>query len=217
MYRRKHRTKSDEECFRSHKEALQEALADTPHSLLWFDLGDCDRRRHNDGGLALVLFVCDDGGAYLVLVQADVSSCTYPWKPPLMTSLPPDPKTIPYYFEDWTTASRLTSLFLNLSANVASSTTLHRLFPLSHSVQLVPPAPCTGFSQVFYGPLVSKADDLYGFASLWYSYETSASIILVSNGEEWIGVPSARGLRSTFPPHFPYDQVVTKDRGYTPF
>ena len=201
--------------FTRNKRELEDVLKGTPHSLLWFSLGDCDVKRQGDGGLALVLFVGDDGGATLVLVRADVSSANYPWKSPRLTALPPDTETIPPYFEDWTTASRLSSVLLNLSANLAEAKTLHRLFPLDFSIPNpnTPFPPPEGYSPVFCGPLVSKAKDLYGFCALWYAFKTSQAIVLVSDGKEWIGVPTG----TSFPEDFPYAQVKTEDRAYAPF
>ena len=197
------------------KTELEDALKDTPHSLLWFSLGDCDLKRQGDGGLALVLFIGDDGGATLVLIRADVSSANYPWRSPRLTALPvTNTTTIPPYFEDWTTASRLSSVLLNLSANLAGEKTLHRLFPLDPSTpnpKLPSPLP-KGYSPVFCGPLVSKTRDFYGFCALWYAFESSQAIILVSNGSEWIVMPT-----KVLPKDFPYTQVNTKDGGYVSF
>lgn len=183
----------------TNKSVLQETLKDTPHSLLWFDMGDCDPKRLYDGGLALVLFVCDDGGAYLVLVRGDKASCHYPFHSPRITSLPKDPKAIPCSFEDWTPASRIASVLLTISASIDSSTTLHRLFPLpSTTPQVAPPPPPKGYIQVYHGPLLSTLEDFYGYGTLWYSYETSGAILLVSDGESW----RAASTRSFFPEDF---------------
>lgn len=200
--------------FTSHKQELEDALEDTPHSLLWFSLGDCDVRRQGDGGLALVMFVGEDGGATLVLVRADVSSVSYPWRSPRLTALPPSgPFLVPPYFEDWTTASRLSSVLLNLSANLSDAKTLHRLFPVSDTMSPAIPFPLPkDYSLAYCGPLVSKARDFYGYVALWYAFKTSQAIILVSNGSEWIAVPT-----KAFPADFPYTQVKTKDGDYTPF
>lgn len=204
--------------FARNKKELEDALKDTPHSLLWFSLGDCDVKRQGDGGLALVMFVGDDGGVTLVLVRADVSSARYPWGSPRLTALPPtDTSIVPPYFEDWATVSRLSSVLLNLSANLAEAKTMHRLFPVSA------PSPCPrtptplpeGYLPVFCGPLVSKTRDMYGYVSLWYAFQSSQAILLVSDGcdgSDWIAVPT-----KSFPHDFPFDQVKTKDGGFAPF
>jgi hypothetical protein len=181
------------EVYANHKNELVDALKDTPHSLLWFDLGDCDTRRKGDGGLALAMFVSDDGGAYVVLVQADQSSVSYPLRSPRQTSFPPDPDLIPYYFEDWTTACRVSSLLLTLSANVVQSETLHRLFPLDPGTpQFEVPRGYEEYTQVFFGPLISKLDDFYGYGYLGYSHEKSQGVLMVSGAGGWSLVTTRR-------------------------
>jgi len=75
---------------------------------------------------------------------------------------------------------------LTVSANIAESETLHRLFPLDPGTpQFEIPRGYEEYTQVFFGPLISKVDDFYGYAYLGYSFAKAEGVLMVSGTEGW--------------------------------
>lgn len=186
---------------------IEEILEPTPHTLLWYDLGDgkCKRVIH-DSGLALVLYVSPDKSAHLVFTQADQAICNYPYVSPRTISLPPYPQVFCPTFGEWSVASTMPLALLSFAADLDLTLNaeeedinegLHPLSPTTPQIEVLPPTP--PFERVFFGPIISKDDEFYGYVEVRRNAATGGSLMFVANGSVWTGVATVKDLGGALP------------------